>query len=302
MAGLRDRRGRRHPRELGPRRPREDLHHRQEGRGGRGPNGVDGIIGWYVPPWMVDKYPDITDWNNLNKYADLFKTSESGDKGQFLGGDPTFVKYDEALITNLDLNYKVVFSGSEAALINAFQQADQNKTAADRLLLRPAVAPERDQARPGQPAAVHGGCDADATKKVACDYPPYKPEQDRQHEPRDQGADGRPRSSRTSSGPTPTRTRSPTPSRTTRCRARTPPRSGSTPTRTSGRRGSPPPDPVVGTMAARPMARRHRHVPARFGPPAEAVPWPRPRASSSSEPASSAARSPTSWSCAAGPT
>ena len=37
LAGLRDRRGRRHPRELGPPRPREDLHHRQEGRPGRRP-------------------------------------------------------------------------------------------------------------------------------------------------------------------------------------------------------------------------------------------------------------------------
>ena len=93
-----------------------------------GPNGVTGIIGWYVPGWMVDKYPDITDWHNLNKYADLFKTSESGDKGQFLGSDPTFVQYDEALIANLGLNYKDVFSGSEAATITAFQQADKNKT------------------------------------------------------------------------------------------------------------------------------------------------------------------------------
>ncbi|MEO8468215.1 MAG: glycine betaine ABC transporter substrate-binding protein, partial [Chloroflexota bacterium] len=40
-----------------------------------GPTGNDGVIGWYVDPWMVAKYPDITDWNNLNKYADLFKTS-----------------------------------------------------------------------------------------------------------------------------------------------------------------------------------------------------------------------------------
>ena len=120
-----------------------------------GPNGVTGIIGWYVPDWMVDKYPDITDWNNLNKYADLFKTSESGDKGQFLGSDPTFVQYDEALIANLGLNYKDVFSGSEAASITAFQQADKNKTPLHRLLLRPAVAAERDQARPDQAAAVH---------------------------------------------------------------------------------------------------------------------------------------------------
>ena len=35
-----------------------------------GPTGNIGIIGWYVPPWMAKEHPDITDWNNLNKYAD----------------------------------------------------------------------------------------------------------------------------------------------------------------------------------------------------------------------------------------
>src|SRR6185436_18373422 len=44
----------------------------------------------------------------------------------------------------------------------------QEQDAAHRLLLRPAVAPERDQARPGEAARVHAGL-----KKVACDYPPY---------------------------------------------------------------------------------------------------------------------------------
>src|SRR5262249_12495973 len=63
-----------------------------------GSTGVDGIIGWYVPPWLATKYPDITDWNNLNKYADMFKTSESGDKGQLLDGDPSFVTEDEGII------------------------------------------------------------------------------------------------------------------------------------------------------------------------------------------------------------
>ena len=32
--------------------------------------------------WMAEEYPDITDWKNLNKYADMFETSESGGKGQ----------------------------------------------------------------------------------------------------------------------------------------------------------------------------------------------------------------------------
>jgi glycine betaine/proline transport system substrate-binding protein len=137
-----------------------------------GPTGVTGIIGWYVPGWMVDKYPDITDWNNLNKYADLFKTSESGDKGQFLGSDPTFVQYDEALITNLKLNFKDVFSGSEAATITAFQQADKNKTPLIGYFYDPQWLQSEIKLVQVKLPAYTPGCDADL-KKVACDYPPY---------------------------------------------------------------------------------------------------------------------------------
>ena len=53
-----------------------------------GQTGNVGIIGWYVPTWFAEQYPDVVqDYKNLNKYADLFKTTESGDKGQFLLGD-----------------------------------------------------------------------------------------------------------------------------------------------------------------------------------------------------------------------
>ena len=84
-----------------------------------GSTGNKGVIGWYVPQWLADEHPDITDYKNLNKYASLFKTSESGDKGQLLDGDPSYVTNDEALVNNLKLNYKVVYSGSEAAIIKA---------------------------------------------------------------------------------------------------------------------------------------------------------------------------------------
>jgi len=137
-----------------------------------GPNGVTGIIGWYVPGWMVDQYPDITDWHNLNKYADLFKTPESGGKGQFLGSDPTFVQYDEALIANLGLNYNDVFSGSEAATITAFQQADKNKTPLIGYFYDPQWLQNEIKLVQIKLPAYTKGCDADL-KKVACDYPPY---------------------------------------------------------------------------------------------------------------------------------
>ena len=92
-----------------------------------GSTGVKGVIGWYVAPWMVEKYPDLKDWRNLNKYASLFKTSESGGKGQLLDGDPSYVTYDEALVKNLKLDYKVVQSGSETSLIQAFRQSEAQK-------------------------------------------------------------------------------------------------------------------------------------------------------------------------------
>src|SRR6476469_6574409 len=94
-----------------------------------GLTGNDGIIGWYVPPWMAKKYPDITDWKNLNKYASMFKTSESGGQGQLLDGDPSYVTNDEALVKNLKLNYKVVTGGSEAALLKSATQAQEQKKA-----------------------------------------------------------------------------------------------------------------------------------------------------------------------------
>jgi glycine betaine/proline transport system substrate-binding protein len=91
------------------------------------PLGVVGIIGWYVPDWLAKEHPDILDWKNLNKYADKFKTSESGDKGQFLGADPNYTQYDEAIVKNLGLNFKVVFSGGETASVAAFEKAQQKK-------------------------------------------------------------------------------------------------------------------------------------------------------------------------------
>ena len=85
------------------------------------------MIGWYLPPWLAEAQPELKDWKNLNKAAAQFKTSESGGKGQLLDGDPSFVTNDEALVKNLKLDYKVVYAGSETALIQAFRDAEKNK-------------------------------------------------------------------------------------------------------------------------------------------------------------------------------
>ena len=137
-----------------------------------GMTGNEGIIGWYVPPWMAKKYPDITNWKNLNKYASLFKTSESGGKGQLLDGDPSYVTNDEALVKNLHLNYQVVVGGSEAALIQSFRSAEKNHTPLLAYFYEPQwFFSEEKLVRVHLPKYTPG-CDSDAAK-VACDYPPY---------------------------------------------------------------------------------------------------------------------------------
>jgi glycine betaine/proline transport system substrate-binding protein len=95
-----------------------------------GPNGNVGLIGMFVPQWMADEYPDITDSANLNKYADLFKTPESGDKGAWYEGPPGYTTIGEKMIEANGLNYKVINTGSEAALIELFTKASENKTPA----------------------------------------------------------------------------------------------------------------------------------------------------------------------------
>jgi glycine betaine/proline transport system substrate-binding protein len=137
-----------------------------------GTTGNKGVIGWYVPPWMAEKYPDITDWKNLNKYASLFRTSESGGQGQLLDGDPSFVTNDEALVKNLKLNFKVVYAGSEPGLIQAFRQAEQQKKPLIGYFYEPQWFLSEVKLVKVNLPAYKDGCDADP-EKIACDYPVY---------------------------------------------------------------------------------------------------------------------------------
>ncbi|MGP3982029.1 ABC transporter substrate-binding protein [Streptomyces sp. KR80] len=89
--------------------------------------GVEGHIGWYVPKYYADKHPEVLDYKNLNKLKDDFKTSESGDKGQFLGAAPSYTSYDKELIANHKLDFKVLPSGAEAAQLKEIQRLYQAK-------------------------------------------------------------------------------------------------------------------------------------------------------------------------------
>ncbi|PAZ11260.1 glycine/betaine ABC transporter substrate-binding protein [Streptomyces sp. SA15] len=137
-----------------------------------GSTGNKGIIGWYIPPWIAKKYPDITNWKNLNKYAAKFKTSESGSKGQLLDGDPSYQTNDEALVKNLKLDFKVVYAGSETALIQAFRDAQKNKKWVIGYFYEPQwFLSEVPLVKIDLPKHTPG-CDADPAK-VACDYPVF---------------------------------------------------------------------------------------------------------------------------------
>ncbi len=94
-----------------------------------GENGNVGKIGMFIPAWMAEEYPDITEAANLNKYAELFVNSESKGKGGWYEGPPGYTTIGEKMIAAGDLNYQVISAGSEAALIKLFETAIEEKTA-----------------------------------------------------------------------------------------------------------------------------------------------------------------------------
>ena len=92
--------------------------------------GPEAKIGWYVPTFVVDEHPELATWEGFQdpELAGLFATAESGDLGQFLMGDPTYVTFDEQIIANLGLPLKYVVGGSEAAVLTALDTAVAEQT------------------------------------------------------------------------------------------------------------------------------------------------------------------------------
>lgn len=132
--------------------------------------GVTGHIGWFVPTYFAEKHPDVTDWRNLDKYADELRTAESGGKGQLLDGSPSYVTNDKALVKNLDLDYQVVFAGSEAAQITQIQQFAKAEKPFLSYWYKPQWLFEKVPMTEVKLPEYTEGCDADP-EKVACAYP-----------------------------------------------------------------------------------------------------------------------------------
>ena len=87
--------------------------------------GPIGEIGWFMPTYMVDQHPALATWEGFAdpELAGLFATAETGDKGQFLSGDPSWTIYDEQIIANLNLPLEIVYVGSEAGILAALDSA-----------------------------------------------------------------------------------------------------------------------------------------------------------------------------------
>lgn len=94
-----------------------------------GPLGVIGKIGWYIPSYLLTEHPELATWEGFTtpEAAALFATAETGDKGQFLAGDPSWVQYDTDIMKNLNIAFQVVNAGSEEAILAALDSANSRQ-------------------------------------------------------------------------------------------------------------------------------------------------------------------------------
>ncbi|MFC1465466.1 MAG: ABC transporter substrate-binding protein [Candidatus Brachytrichaceae bacterium NZ_4S206] len=136
--------------------------------------GVVGKISWYVPKYVVDAHPELATWEGFKnpELAKLFATAETGDAGQFLAGDPSWVQYDEEIIRNLGLNLKVVRAGSEQAVLAALDSAYSRKEPILFYLWTPHSVHNKYELVPVKLPEYTDECYAEANAgKKACDYP-----------------------------------------------------------------------------------------------------------------------------------
>jgi glycine betaine/proline transport system substrate-binding protein len=136
--------------------------------------GVIGQIGWWVPTYMVDEDPSLATWEGLKGKESEFATSETGNSGQLLDGDPSFVTFDQAIADNLGLDLKVVYAGSEAAQLTALDSAYEDQDPFLFYFWTPHWAQEKYDLTMVQLPEVSSDCETAALEDVdayACAYP-----------------------------------------------------------------------------------------------------------------------------------
>jgi glycine betaine/proline transport system substrate-binding protein len=139
-----------------------------------GPLGPIGKIGWYVPTYVVDAHPTLATSDGLTDPANiaLFNDAQSAPKGgTFYGVDPAYTQFDQAIIDSLKLDLKVVFVGTEDAILAQLATA----YAAKQPMLfyfwtpHPGIA-AYDLTKIALPA-YSDACYAKGAALIACDYP-----------------------------------------------------------------------------------------------------------------------------------
>ena len=76
--------------------------------------------GWYIPAYLQQQYPDLTDLDSLSQYAHLFVTGTTTEKGRFLNCPTGWAcqTFNQRLLENTGLlkDYQAVLPGTGAAL------------------------------------------------------------------------------------------------------------------------------------------------------------------------------------------
>jgi len=143
-----------------------------------GPNGVTGVIGWYIPTYLMKQHPEFKTWKGLKGEETLFKSPESGSQGMFLGGDPSYQQKDKTLITALKLNFKFVSVGAEPAQVARWTQLYKQGKPVLFYWYDPQYLNAQYKLSQVQLPARFAGCQDDEKQggnpaKYACAYPTY---------------------------------------------------------------------------------------------------------------------------------
>ena len=144
-----------------------------------GGNGITGVIGWYIPRYLLKQYPQFKTWKGLKGKEDVFKSPESGSQGMFLGGDPSYVQKDRALIQGLGLNLKHVVAGAEPAQVARWSQLYKQRKPVLFYWYDPQYLNAQYDLVQVQLPPRFKGCQDDEKKggdpkKYACAYPSYR--------------------------------------------------------------------------------------------------------------------------------
>jgi glycine betaine/proline transport system substrate-binding protein len=143
-----------------------------------GPNGVKGVIGWYIPTYLMKAHPEFKTWKGLKGKETLFKSPESGSQGMFLGGDPSYQQKDQTLIKALGLNLKFVSVGAEPTQVARWTQLYKQQKPVLFYWYDPQWLNATYQlSRIALPKRFKGCLDDEKQggdpKKYACEYPSY---------------------------------------------------------------------------------------------------------------------------------